>query len=113
MFQSSLMSWSSQSIETETVENSQRISGSLPGLLVEPGVLLEVGHLLAGRRLGAAPLADPLAGPRRALVDVDLVAEQEEQLGPARRARRGPSAGRARGARRPRGRLRGSSLARV
>ena len=28
MFQSSLMSWSSQSIETETVENSQRISGS-------------------------------------------------------------------------------------
>ena len=29
MFQSSLMSWSSQAIETETVEKSQRISGSL------------------------------------------------------------------------------------
>ena len=28
MFQSSDMSWSSQSIEVETVENSQRISGS-------------------------------------------------------------------------------------
>ena len=53
-----------------------------PGLLVEPGVLLVVGDLLAGRRLGAAPLADPFAGPRRALVDVDLVAEQEQQLRP-------------------------------
>ena len=29
MFQSSLMSWSSQAIETETVEKSQRIIGSL------------------------------------------------------------------------------------
>ncbi len=28
MFQSSLMSWSSQTIEVETVENSQRITGS-------------------------------------------------------------------------------------
>ena len=28
MFQSSLMSWSSQTIEVETVESSQRISGS-------------------------------------------------------------------------------------
>ena len=50
MFQSSLMSWSSQSIETETVEKSQRISGSLQDSPVEPGVLLEVGDLLAGRR---------------------------------------------------------------
>jgi hypothetical protein len=29
MFQSSLMSWSSHCIETETVDSSQRISGSL------------------------------------------------------------------------------------
>ena len=29
MFQSSLMSWSSQAIEIETVEKSQRIIGSL------------------------------------------------------------------------------------
>ncbi len=29
MFQSSLMSWSSHCIEVETVESSQRISGSL------------------------------------------------------------------------------------
>ena len=82
MFQSSDMSWSSQSIETETVENSQRTSGSRPALLVEPGVLLEVGHLLARFGADAAAFADLLAGPRRALVDVDLVAEQEELLGP-------------------------------
>ena len=53
-----------------------------PGLLVEPRVLLVVGHLLTRGRVGAAPFADPLPGPRRALVDVDLVAEQEEELGP-------------------------------
>ena len=29
MFQSSLMSWSSQTMDIETVEKSQRISGSL------------------------------------------------------------------------------------
>ena len=56
MFQSSFMSWSSQTIEVETVENSQRISGSPQRLLVEPRVLLEVGDLLARRLVGAAAL---------------------------------------------------------
>ncbi len=40
-----------------------------------------------GRR-GAAPGPDPLARLRRALVDVDLVAEQEELVRPVRRGRR-------------------------
>ena len=72
----------------ETVENSHRTNGSRQDSLVEPGVLLEVGHLLAGGLGGVAPRADPLAGLGRALVDVDLVAEQEEQLGPVSRSSR-------------------------
>ena len=54
----------------------------LPGLLVEPGVLLVVGHLLTGRGVGAAALADLFPGLERALVDVDLVAEEDQELGP-------------------------------
>ena len=53
-----------------------------PGLFVEPGVLLEVEHVFAGWLADIALGADLLARARRALVDVDLVAEQEEQLGP-------------------------------
>ena len=53
-----------------------------PALLVEPGVLLEVGDLAAGLRLGAAPRLDLRPRLRAALVDVDLVAEQEEEVGP-------------------------------
>src|SRR5262249_21008017 len=53
-----------------------------PGLAVEPGVLLEVGDLLAGGSAGVALGFDPLPRLRRALIDVDLVAEQEEQLRP-------------------------------
>src|SRR6476620_8437522 len=68
MFQSSLMSWSSQSIETETLAKSQRINGS---------------RQLSWGRAGAPPSADLRARPRGALVDVDLVAEQEERIGPA------------------------------
>ena len=81
MFQSSLMSWSSQTIEVDTVESSQRISGIAPGLVVEPGVFLEVGDLIARRLGGSAPLADPLARLRSPLVDVDLIAEQQQDLG--------------------------------
>src|SRR6201747_3214002 len=53
-----------------------------PGLFVQPRVLLVVGDLVSGRGLGAAPFADLFAGAGRALVDVDLVAEQEQELGP-------------------------------
>jgi len=53
-----------------------------PGLRVEPRVLLVVDHLRVRRGLGAAALADLFPGPRRALVDVDLVAEQEQHLRP-------------------------------
>ena len=53
-----------------------------PALLVEPGVLLEVGHLATGLGFGAAPRLDLRPRFRAALVDVDLVAEQEEEVGP-------------------------------
>ena len=51
--------------------------------MVEPGVLLEVGDLFAGRRLGAAFGLDLRPRFRAPLVDVDLVAEQEEEVGTA------------------------------
>ena len=82
MFQSSLMSWSSQTIDSETVEKSQRISGSSQASAYSQRVLLEVHHLLARRAVGAAARANSLPRPRGSLVDVDLVAEQEEQLRP-------------------------------
>ena len=69
MFQSSLMSWSSQTIEVETVEKQPADQRVLPGLAVEPGVLLEVDHLLARRvswcrgARGSSPA--PRASPRR------------------------------------------------
>ena len=86
MFQSSRMSWSSITIELETVENSQRTRVA-PRLPVEARVLLEVGDLLGGapggrrrswmnsRRLAARP------GRRRP------DRREEEQVGPAARPR--------------------------
>jgi hypothetical protein len=53
-----------------------------PALLVEPGVLLEVGDLAPRFGFGAAPFLDLRPRFRAALVDVDLVAEQEEEVGP-------------------------------
>ncbi len=53
-----------------------------PGLAVQVGVLLEVQHVLAGRSVCGAPLADELLGPGRGLVGVDLVAEHQQQVGP-------------------------------
>ena len=82
MFQSSLMSWSSQDHRAGDRREQPADDRVAPGLLVEPRVLLVVGDLLAGGRVGAAPLANPFAGARRALVDVDLVAEQEQELRP-------------------------------
>ena len=58
MFQSSWMSWSSITIETETVESSQRIVRVLPRLSIQARVLLEVGDLLARRLADVAALAD-------------------------------------------------------
>ena len=54
-----------------------------PRFVIQAGVLLEVEHLLA-RRLGdVAARADELAGFGRSLVDVDLVAEHQQQVRPA------------------------------
>ena len=54
-----------------------------PGLAVEVRVLLEVEDLLARLLGGVAARADELARLRRALVHVDLVAEQEQEVRPA------------------------------
>ena len=56
--------------------------GLAPRLPVQARVLLEVGDRLARRHLGVAARADELAHPRRDLVGVDLVAEQDQRLGP-------------------------------
>ena len=56
--------------------------GIAPRLPVQAGVLLEVGDGLARRHLGVAARADELAHPRRDLVGIDLVAEQDQRLGP-------------------------------
>ena len=53
-----------------------------PGLAVEPRVLLEVRDLLARRRARVAAAADERARRLRGLVGVDLVAEQEQAVGP-------------------------------
>ena len=53
-----------------------------PGLAVEVGVLLEVGHRLVGRQLGVASPADVLERRRGDLVGVDLVAEQDQRVRP-------------------------------
>ena len=82
MFQSSWTSWSSKIIVVGTVESSQRMSGSRPRFAVEAGVLLEVGDLLAGRLLGVAPAPDEVERRRRDLVRVDLVAEEQDRIGP-------------------------------
>ena len=57
-----------------------------PRLLVEPGVLLEVGDLVPRRLVDVAPRADELQRLRRDLVDVDLVAQQHEPVRPDRGA---------------------------
>ena len=54
-----------------------------PRLAVEVRVLLEVEDLLARLLRRVAARADELARLRRALVDVDLVAEQEQEVRPA------------------------------
>jgi hypothetical protein len=53
-----------------------------PRLPVEPRVLLVVGHLFARRLARVAPGANELARLRRTLVDVDLVSEQQQDVGP-------------------------------
>ena len=53
-----------------------------PRLAVEPRVLLEVGDLLAGLDVGAAPAPDELERLRRHLVRVHLVAEEQDRVGP-------------------------------
>ena len=83
MFQSSWMSWSSITIETETVESSQRMLRVLPRLAIQARVLLEVGDLLARRLADVAALADEGERLRRDLVGVDLVAEQQQGPRPA------------------------------
>ena len=82
-----------------------------PRLVVEPGVLLEVDDLLAdvvavrtlGRGLALAvvvQLAQPLLQRRRRVVGVDLVADQQQQVGGVPASRRPSSARTARPARR-------------
>jgi hypothetical protein len=56
--------------------------GVRPRLPVQPGVLLEVGDLLTGRRFGSAARLDELERSRGDLVCVDLVSEEEEGVGP-------------------------------
>ena len=80
MFQSSWTSWSSKIIAVETVDSSQRIAGLAPALAVELRVLLEVEHALAGRLGGVAPRPMNERVPRRHLVGVDLVAEQQQHV---------------------------------
>ena len=55
----------------------------LPGLAIEPRVLLEVGDFLPRRLADVAALADEGEGLGRDLVGVDLVAEQQQSLWPA------------------------------
>ena len=87
VFQSSCTSWSSKIIATPTVENSQRITRVAPRLPVQARVLLEVGDLLARRQARVAPRADELARLGRVLVDVDLVADRQQQVRPLARGR--------------------------
>ena len=54
-----------------------------PRLVVEPGVLLEVRDLVVRRGADVAPRADALLRLRGRLVGIDLVAEQEQGVGPA------------------------------
>ena len=56
--------------------------GIAPGLAVEPRVLLEVGDLLARRPARVAARADERARLLGGLVGVDLVAEQQQAVGP-------------------------------
>ena len=53
-----------------------------PGLRVEHGVLVEVGHLQTGRLGHVAAAADHVLGDRRGVVGVDLVAEQQQPVRP-------------------------------
>ena len=82
MFQSSCTSWSSKIIVLGTVESSQRMSGIAPGLAVEPRVLLEVGDLVSAAASTSRRRAHEGARLERGLVGVDLVAEQEQAVGP-------------------------------
>ena len=58
-----------------------------PCLPVEPRVLLEVGDLVARRLRHVAPSADERPRLDRRLVGVDLVAEQQQTVGPCARTR--------------------------
>src|SRR5205085_8911233 len=53
-----------------------------PRLAVQAGVLLEVGHLLARRQGRVAPAPDERGGLGRDLVGIDLVAQQQQAVGP-------------------------------
>ena len=105
MFQSSIISWSSKIIDDGIVDSSQRTCGSLPGLVVEPGVLLEVRDLRrpapparrAGRAGGAAATSSARSARRR---------RPGRRAAPARRAS-GPRAGRRSAGRRGRARRAG------
>src|SRR5215216_4705131 len=55
----------------------------LPRVPVQARVLLEVRHLLARRLVRVAPRADEVASAPGDLVGVDLVAEEQEGVGPA------------------------------
>ena len=80
MFQSSCMSWSSITIELDTVESSQRITGrsTPPG---RGGCTPRSRRPRSGARRAADRRArDELEGLGGDLVGVDLVAAQEEQV---------------------------------
>ncbi|HZF59697.1 MAG TPA: hypothetical protein VEZ19_14640 [Rubrobacter sp.] len=64
-----------------TVESSQRIAGSPPGVAVDPGVLLEVRDDLAGRNPRIPALFYERQGVEGGFVGVDLVPEQHQRLG--------------------------------
>ena len=123
VFQSSIMSWSSKIIALGHDRQHPPLDVGQPRLVVQPGVLLEVGDVVERRDtvvVGRWPRRRSTLLPclRRRVVGVHLVADEQQQVGPvvrrllqhaqpvgvAGRRRRGPGR---------RGRARGSTAARA
>ena len=82
MFQSSWTSWSSKIIVLGTVASSQRMSGSLHDSRYRRVYSSKSATCVARRLRDVAPGADERERLGRDLVGVDLVAEQQQAVGP-------------------------------
>ena len=84
MFQSSWTSWSSKIIALETVDSSQRSAGSLQLSRYSDVYSSKSATSSGGGPSGPRRVGDQLLGLGRDLVGVDLVAEQQQRVGPVR-----------------------------